>query len=246
MSYLNNQTNKPIVLVTGANRGIGYEVCRLLAQEQQYNIILTSRKSDEGLTKANKLRKTSSNVTYLQLDVSDHESIIKFEKELSKHFSSIDILVNNAGIYLDSEDLDEFPSFFDVTTKILESTFNTNLFGSMYLVQLLLTFFSNKALVINVSSGNGKINTSGDRSGHIAYRTSKTGLNAFTKSISLELLKNNIKIVSMCPGWVQTEMGGPQAPKTITEGAMDIIELIKDRKSLKTGLFLYDLKEQVL
>lgn len=246
MNFLNNQTNKFIVLVTGANRGIGFELCRVLALDGSYKVFLSSRNSEDGLLKANILKKENLDVQFLHLDVSSYDSVKNSVATLLNQVNSIDILINNAGIYTDSEDLDEFPSFFDITPKILKSTLDTNLFGPMYLVQELSHHFSNNFLIINVSSGFGKLNTSDDRSGHIAYRSSKASLNAFTRSINHEKIFKNGKIISMCPGWVQSDMGGPNAPKTVVEGAADIFNIIKNQSRLKSGSFIYNFVEQKL
>ena len=154
------------------------------------------------------------------------------------NFGSIDILVNNAGIYIDSPDLDDFPSFLDLTSDILTKTFNTNIYGPMILTQQFLPSINDNGLIINVSSGMGKINTSDDRSGHLAYRCSKASLNAFSKSLGR--LERGIKIVSMCPGWVRSEMGGSLAPRSLYEGANDIYLLIKHRSNLKSGSFYFN------
>ena len=246
LNFLNNQTNKPVVLITGANRGIGYEVCRLLAQNGSVKVILSCRNKEDGEVKTKILAQQYGDIQFLYLDVSNYDSIVNAVSILQKIVRSVDVLVNNAGIYIDSDDLNEFPSFFDVSSEILELTMDTNLFGPMYLYQLLLPFFSKNFLVINVSSGMGKLNTSDDRSGHIAYRSSKISLNAFSRSVSKENNHKQGKIISLCPGWVQSAMGGPNAPKTLSEGASEIITLINKQFTIKNGSFLYNFVEQNL
>ena len=112
----------------------------------------------------------------------------------------------------------------------------------MLLNQIFLPSINDNGLIINVSSGMGKINTSDDRSGHLAYRCSKASLNAFNKS--LEKLERRIKVVSMCPGWVRSEMGGSLAPRSLHEGANDINNLIIGKKNLRNGSFYFNSIEQ--
>ena len=236
--------NKQTVLITGATRGIGFELSKILASKSSFQVVLSGRNEDEGYNKVQELANLGLQVSFLNLDVSNHDYIPETVFKFQKKFGNIDILVNNAGIYIDSEDLDEFPSFLDLTPEILRETFDTNLFGPLFLTQSFLPYFNDNGLIINVSSGMGKINTSDDRSGHIAYRMSKSSLNAFSKSFSKNIIDKNIKIVSMCPGWVRSDMGGQNAPRTLMEGANDIFELISKRQFLKNGSFYYNLVEQ--
>ena len=236
--------NKPVILITGANRGIGLEICYLLGAENLFTIIFSSRNSTEGQKKTDEIRKRGIDIHYLHLDLSDHKSMMDKIDEIRKRFGSISILVNNAGVYLDSENLDEFPSFLEVTPQILEKTLDINFFGPILLSKLIYSLINENGLIINVSSGGGKLNTTGDRSGHIAYRLSKMLLNVFTKSFSKLKTQKEIKIISVCPGWVKSSMGGLNAPRSLQEGAMDILEVIKNHSFHKSGVFLYNLAEQ--
>lgn len=244
MKFLNNQTNKTIIVVTGASRGIGLALCKLLASQNGFFIILTSRNSDSGQEQARLLSNSLSEVQFEYLDVSQHEHLPDQVASLLSKVGSIDVLVNNAGIYLDSADLDEFPSFLEVTGTILEQTFDTNVYGPILLTQLLLPHINDNGLVINISSESGKINTSSDRGGHIAYRTSKTALNSFTSALGSNFEGRGIKIISMCPGWVRSAMGGPSAPRSLEKGASDICNLIINRYQLTSGSFYYNFVQQ--
>ena len=197
--------NKTVILVTGANRGIGFTLCKILSSQKNFFIILSSRNQIEGELRTNSLASNPSEVHYAFLDVSDHQSLPDQVNSIVRTYGSIDVLVNNAGVYLDSSDLDEFPSFLEVTENILKKTFETNLFGPILLTRLLLPHMKENSIIINISSGGGKINTSGDRSGHIAYRTSKTALNAFSYSLGNQYTNRATKVISMCPGWVRSE-----------------------------------------
>ena len=238
--------NKKIILVTGANRGIGLELTRLLLAQKTFSVLFSCRNITDGKVKLAELSKIDSDIHLIELDVSNLSKITSSIYDILMKYGKIDVLVNNAGVYLDSEDLDEFPSFMDVTPEILEQTFNTNLFGSMILSQASLPVLSTNGLIINITSGGGKLNTSGDRSGHIAYRTSKTALNAFTKAFSKQKNPKNVKMIAICPGWVQTEMGGPNAPRTVYEGANDILKAILNSQNYIPGSFLYNSIEQKL
>lgn len=233
------------MLVTGANRGIGFKLCSLLAQKN-FKVLLTSRDSENGSQKVQDLVNQGLDVHFVELDVSNFETLAQTVSSVVEKFGFIDILVNNAGIYIDSEDLDEFPSFLDVNSEIFLKTIDTNLFGPMLLTQLFIPFIQRNGLVINISSGMGKINTSDDRSGHVAYRCSKASLNAFSRGFKFINVSNNVKIISMCPGWVRTEMGGENAPRSLKEGANDILELILNKQKVISGSFYYNFTEQKL
>lgn len=238
--------NRKIILITGANRGIGLEIVKQILKQEKFIVLFSCRNIKEGKIKFNELLRFYSDIHLIPLDISSQDDIFTAVHLIKEKFGKIDILVNNAGVYLDSEDLDEFPSFLALTNEILEKTLQSNLFGPMILSQELLLLFSKNGLIINISSGDGKLNTSGDRSGHIAYRTSKTALNAFTKSFSNQKNPQNIKMISVCPGWVQTEMGGPNAPRTIYEGANDILQVILHQNDYQSGSFLYNSLPQKL
>ncbi len=214
--------------------------------QKNFKVILSGRNLVDGDKKTNDLVNQGLDGHFVEIDVSNLEKLPEMASTVIKNFGFIDILVNNAGIYIDSEDLDEFPSFLDVTPEIFSKTFDTNLFGPMLLTQLFYPFIHKNGLVINVSSGMGKLNTIDDRSGHVAYRCSKASLNAFSKSLQFQKNDQNIKIISMCPGWVRTEMGGLNAPKSLAEGANDIVKLILNREKVKSGSFYYDFIEQKL
>jgi NAD(P)-dependent dehydrogenase (short-subunit alcohol dehydrogenase family) len=237
--------NKKNILVTGANRGIGLELCKLLAPHKNFKVILTSR-NEKGRIITEELIKLGYDIHYSNLDVSDFASLKVVIADIVNKIGKIDILVNNAGIYVDSKDLDEFPSFLELTEKILAQTLDTNTFGVIYLIQLIRQYMADDGLIINLSSGGGKINTSGDRSGHVAYRLSKSAINSFTKSISQKKFRINIKIISICPGWVRSDMGGPNAPRSKLEGATDILKVILNHSSIENGSFSYNSEKQLL
>ena len=199
---------KRIAVVTGANRGIGFEVCRELAQND-IDVILTSRDENMGKAAAQQLKDEGS-VRYHQLDVTDMASIGRLKKFVEEKCGRCDILVNNAGIFPDADDASEpsFPSIFDTKIETMRKAMETNVYGAMLLCQALVPVMKkrNYGRVVNLSSGMGQLTYVNGC--YPAYRVSKTSINALTRIMSEELKEFNILVNSMCPGWVKTDMGG--------------------------------------
>jgi len=209
------------VLITGCNRGLGKEVALQLAKKG-FMLIATARKRKEGKKAVEELKKESGNehIHFVELDVSssrDMHTIIQELRSLGIH--DLDVMINNAGVFIDKENATT------VSKTALEKTFETNFYGPLTLSQKLLPLLkkSNDGRIINVSSGMGALN--GMEGGHAAYRISKSALNSFTVILAAELKNENIKVVSVCPGWVKTDMGGSQAERQIQEGAYSISQL---------------------
>lgn len=209
-----------VAVVTGANKGIGFEVARQLARNGIL-VIVTSRDEGKGQAAVDQL-KTEGFVTYYhQLDVSSDESVETFAQHMQEGIGKVDILINNAGIFPEQGG----PlSLFDVELDIIRKAFETNTLGSLRLIRALVPFMSPDGKIVNVSSGMGQL--SDMDSGYPAYRLSKVALNAVTKIASSELQENtNITVNAVCPGWVKTDMGGIKAPKSVEEGADTIVWL---------------------
>lgn len=216
-------TTKRVAVVTGANRGIGFETCRQLAK-REIQVILTSRDEAKGKVAAEKLQAEGLDVSYHPLDVADSESIERLAQFIKSEFGRIDILVNNAGVFLDSKE-NPSGSIFDLNISTLHKTLETNALGSLLLCQALIPLMKehNYGRVVNVSSGAGQL--SDMNSGYPSYRISKTALNAVTRIVGNELKGTNILVNSVCPGWVKTDMGGSNAPRTPEQGADTIVWL---------------------
>ena len=200
-----------IALVTGGNRGIGLEICRQLADKGMH-VILTSRSEEKGMKAVKSLQKKDYRISYYHLDVTDEEDILKLKIHLEKEFGKLDILVNNAGILIDKG------SLTGTSTSVIRETMETNFFGPLNLIKAMATLLkkSTDARIINMSSGMASLNTMG--SGSPAYRISKVALNALTIILANEL-GSSVKVYTMSPGWVRTEMGGSGAPRSVEEGA---------------------------
>ena len=208
-----------IALISEANRGIGLETCKELAQLGM-KVILTSRDPIQGQAALSEITEMDSKIVYHQLDITDQDSIDKLQTYIKEEFGRLDVLVNNAGIYLD-----QGISVFDLSAKELQKTLDVNLFGAFRLSQAFIPMMQSQKYgrVINVSSGMGSLEEMGGM--NAAYKVSKTALNALTRVFAGELLNTNIKVNAMCPGWVRTRMGGPAAPRSLEQGVDTIIWL---------------------
>lgn len=214
---------KRVAVVTGANRGIGFETCRQLAK-REIRVILTSRDQAKGKAAAEKLQAEGLDVSYYPVDVADSESIERLAQFIKSEFGRLDILVNNAGVSLDSTATPD-GSIFNLKISTLHKTLETNTFGPLLLCQALIPLMKehNYGRVVNVSSGAGQL--SDMNTGYPSYRISKTALNAVTRIFGNELKGTNILVNSVCPGWVKTDMGGSNAPRTLEQGTDTIVWL---------------------
>ncbi|MHA2258236.1 MAG: SDR family oxidoreductase [Promethearchaeota archaeon] len=227
--------NMKTALVTGANRGIGLEICHQLAKEG-FIVILTARDEAKGKEAVDKLEKLGLKVDFHQLDVTDTNSINEVVMYIGNKFGKLDVLVNNAGI-----SIDRGKSILNVDMDTVRETMETNFIGPFKLIQALVPFLkeSGDGRIINVSSGMGSFSTT--MSGAPAYSISKTALNALTFRMSKRLPKK-IKIYSMTPGWVKTDMGGSSAPRNVEEGA-DTAVWLATTNNIPTGKFYMDRRE---
>lgn len=226
-----------VAVVTGANRGIGQEICRELAQ-QGIHVVLTSRDAAKGKAASDKLVAQGLPVEFHPLDVTNASSIDALAAFLREKFEGVDILVNNAGVLLDPRG----SRLLDSKIEIYRDTFETNVLGPLQLTQALLPLMKKRSYgrIVNVSSGQGQLSEMS--SGTPAYRISKTALNALTRIVAAETRATNILVNSMCPGWVRTDMGGPNASRTVEEGADTAVWLATLPDGGPTGGFFRDRK----
>src|SRR6266404_3118525 len=198
-----------IALVTGANKGIGFETVRQLAREG-FRVFLGARNQESGNAAAEKLNQETrnariGNVSFLQIDIADPKSIKRAAEEFSKQSDRLDALVNNAGILLDDD-----KDILTTTPEIFETALRTNTLGALLVSQAFVPFLkkSDAPRIVNVSSGGGQL-TDGADGWAPAYCISKTALNGVTVQLAAALPK--FAVNSVCPGWVRTDMGGTNA-----------------------------------
>jgi NAD(P)-dependent dehydrogenase (short-subunit alcohol dehydrogenase family) len=213
-------SKKPVALVTGAYRGLGLETCRQLALAG-YAVILTARKPEIGLKAAQSLQASGLDVAFRPLDVTREEDVKELAGHISQTYGQLDVLVNNAGIFPDAEPGMPPSSALQADPASLLTGFETNTLGPFRLCQAMIPLMQGKGRIVNVSSGMGQLS---EMNGCCpAYRISKTALNAVTRIFADELQGTAIKVNSVCPGWVRTEMGGKEAPLSVAEGAEGIL-----------------------
>ncbi|OQW30517.1 MAG: short-chain dehydrogenase [Nitrospira sp. SG-bin1] len=220
-------------LVTGASKGIGLEVARQLVERGWY-VCLTARNLKADKKTALTLR---SSIHVVELDVTKQPSIERAVKEVSAAMDHLDVLVNNAGILEDGDD-----SVPTVDADLLRRTLETNTLGPLMVTQAFLPLLrkSRGARIVNVSSTGGQLTGMGHWAP--AYSISKAALNAVTGQFAAALAPEKIAVNSVCPGWVRTDMGGCNAPRSVTQGADSIVWLATEAPHELTGKFIQDRK----
>jgi NAD(P)-dependent dehydrogenase (short-subunit alcohol dehydrogenase family) len=233
-------TETRVALVTGANRGIGLEIVRQLARLGIVAVI-GARDPAKGRAAAEPLSSEGLLTPVVAIDVTDEASVRAGVAEAMGPFGRIDILVNNAGILLDGPG-SSHGTVAAIGTDIARQTFETNVLGPLRMTQAVLPIMREKGYgrIVNISSGLGQLSDMG--SGWPAYRMSKAALNALTRTTAAEVGEGPIKVNAMCPGWVRTDMGGPDATRSVTEGADTAVFLATLAESGPTGGFFRDRK----
>jgi NAD(P)-dependent dehydrogenase (short-subunit alcohol dehydrogenase family) len=212
-----------IAVVTGGNRGMGFETCRQLAGRGA-RVVLTSRDAAKGEAAAGRLQAQGLDVRHHQLDVADDDGIRRLADFIRDQFDGLDILINNAGIVRGKDEPRERAVHtFQVTPAGFREVLATNLIGPYLLCQALIPLMQRQGRVVNVSSGMGQLTDMG--SGFPAYRISKAGLNALTRIFASELEGTGIKVNAACPGWVRTDMGGAGAARSVEDGVATTVWL---------------------
>ena len=231
-----------LALVTGGNRGIGYEICKQLL-EKKITVILSTRNKEKGTIAIEKLGNTDQ-LIYQRLDLSDSRTFKDIIYFIDREFGKLDILVNNAGINLESSsDTNKEVSALNPNYDDILKMFEINTLNTIKLTNYLIPTLrkSKDARIINLSSSMGQL-TNMDK-GSIGYRLSKTGLNVMTRVFSKELQGSNIRINSVSPGWVQTDMGGANGRLKVEDSVETIIWLATEPNLKINGRFLKDKTE---
>ena len=223
--------NGRVALVSGGNRGIGREIVRQLA-ERGLTVVLGSRDGEQGRAAAAGL---SGGVVVRQLDVADPESVDRLSRSVEEEFGRLDVLVNNAGITND-----EGQRGVDADLERVREALETNLLGAWRLCEVAIPFMRRHGYgrIVNISTGMAALEDMGG--GSPGYRVSKTGLNALTRILASELRGSGILVNSVCPGWVQTDMGGSRAPRPVEEGAEGAVWAATLPNNGPTGGFFRD------
>ncbi len=223
--------NGLVALVSGGNRGIGLEVCRQL-NERGNTVVMGSRDGEKGRAAAEGLE---WNVIPQQLDVADAGSVDRMAAFLEEEFGRLDILVNNAGI-----SNDKGQRGVDADLDRVKESLETNLFGAWRLCEMAIPLMRRNGYgrIVNVSTGLAALEDMGG--GSPGYRVSKTALNALTRILASELRGGGILVNAVNPGWVQTDMGGSGATRSVEEGAEALVWAATLPNSGPTGGFFQD------
>jgi NAD(P)-dependent dehydrogenase (short-subunit alcohol dehydrogenase family) len=237
--------DRRIALVTGANKGIGFETCRQLAQ-QGVKVLLGARSLEKGEAAARQLREEGLDVETVLLDITDPGQIKEVEKHLADTYGRLDILVNNAGAKHPEEPLFE-SSVETISAAALRSTFEVNFFGTVQVTLALLPLIrkSEAGRIVNVSSMLASLAIHANPKHPMievkpfAYSSSKAALNQFTIHLAAALRNTSIKVNSAHPGWVRTDLGGPAAIMDVEEGAQTTVRLATLSPDGPSGKFLH-------
>jgi NAD(P)-dependent dehydrogenase (short-subunit alcohol dehydrogenase family) len=227
-----------IALVTGANRGIGLEIVRQLSRAGLM-AVLAARDVAKGREAAAKLASEGLEPPLVALEVTDADSIRAAVGEVLSLFGRIDVLVNNAGILKEGQTPD-VSKVLTLSPALALETYETNTLGPLRLIQAVVPIMQKGGYgrVVNLSSGAGQLAEMG--AGFPAYRMSKAALNALTRITAAELGSAPIKVNAMCPGWVRTDMGGPNATRSVEQGAETAVWLATLPEAGPTGGFFRD------
>ncbi|XVJ59917.1 MAG: SDR family oxidoreductase [Tepidisphaera sp.] len=231
-----------IALITGGNKGIGFETARQLGKKG-ITVLIGARDEQRGLAAVETLRKEGIAAKWVALEVTDAASIKKAVEQVSSEFGVLDILVNNAG-WLDyaSEGIAS-----TVSIETLRKTFDINYFGLVAVTQAFLPLIrkSKAGRIVNLTSILGSIAEHADPNSPIygakflAYDSSKAAVNMFTNHLAHELKGAPIKVNAAHPGWVKTDLGGEQAPMEVVDGAKTSVELATLPENGPSGGFFH-------
>lgn len=221
--------NQKNVVITGGNRGIGYGLLKIFSKE--HNVIITVRNKEKGEQALKKFKNSGNILDYVVMDVDSNKMMLNSGMEIKEKLGHVDLLINNAGIFIKEYDVQAI----ETSDETILKTFNTNTLGVLRVCKAIVPIIPNGGRIINISSGMGQLENM--EGGFTSYRLSKTALNALTKILSEELSTLGIKINTICPGWVRTDMGGDNATLSINESTIQIFSFALNDK-FPNGQFL--------
>jgi len=224
--------------ITGANKGIGKEIARQLAQ-RGFAVFIGARDMTKGRAAAEDLCREGYEATFIHIDVTDPVSIKNASGTFSQKADHLDVLINNAAILNDHGE-----NIIKLNAEMLDRTLRANVNGPVLVTQYFLPYLEKSpsgGRIINVSSGAGSLSRMTTYAP--AYSISKTALNAVTKQFAGALRDQNIAVNCVDPGWVRTDMGGPGANRSVEQGAETIVWLAADAPQTETGKFWHDKRE---
>ena len=231
-----------VALVTGSNRGIGFEIAKQLAMKK-IEVILTSRDSANGEAAVRKIARDGvKKVVAMKLDVSNQVRVDNLLDKVEKTFGRLDILVNNAAILIDKDNV----VASNADSETVKATLETNLIGAWRMCKAFIPLMKKNSFgrIVNVSSGAGEFEYMATSGGYWpAYSVSKASLNALTVMLASELKGTNILVNAVCPGWVRTDMGGSNATRSVEEGAATPVWLATLPDGGPTGYNFFDKKQ---
>jgi NAD(P)-dependent dehydrogenase (short-subunit alcohol dehydrogenase family) len=223
-----------VAIVTGGNRGLGLETCRQLAN-LGYQVILTSRNAEQGAAAAGRLGQGGGQVHFHALDVTSDASVQQLYDHIMREYGTVHVLVNNAAVYLDEDQ-----PILHLPLETFQVTLETNTVSALRMCQAFLPLMlrQNYGRVVNVSSGSGQIDEMHDDGA--AYHISKLALNGLTLILAEAVRGKNVLVNAVCPGWVRTDMGGPNATRSVEKGAQSIVWAATLRDGGPSGGFFRD------
>lgn len=227
---VNGESNGKVALITGANKGLGFEMSRQLGQHG-LTVLIAARNLQAAEAAATTLRNEGLKAEAIALDINDTTQIQAAIQAIGDKFGKLDVLINNAGVMLDGEW--SISNASSVSIDIIRNTFDTNFFALVELTQALLPLIlkSQGGRIVNMASIEGSLTLHADPNSPIydakpfAYNASKAAVNSFTIHLAHELRNTPVKVNSAHPGWVKTELGGEGAMMDITEGAKTGVQL---------------------
>jgi NAD(P)-dependent dehydrogenase (short-subunit alcohol dehydrogenase family) len=233
------------VLISGANKGLGFETARQLGR-MGYKVLMGARDAEKGKAAADKLRGEGLDVVAVKLDVNSQQDVEGVARLIDEEFGGVlDVLVNNAGVMIEKSWTVNTTS--EVKLDDLRATFETNLFAVVALTKAVLPALrkSKAGRIVNVSSILGSVSLQATKGSPIygtklfSYDASKAALNMFTIHLAHELRGTKIKVNSAHPGWAKTDMGGSAAPLSVVDGAKTIVELATLGEDGPTGGYFH-------